>query len=37
LFSITWLLYHDSASCHAALSVREFLAKHSIPVVSHPP
>jgi histone-lysine N-methyltransferase SETMAR len=23
--------------CHAALSVREFLSKHSIPVVPHPP
>jgi hypothetical protein len=33
----SWLLHHDSAPCHAALSVREFLAKRSIPVVSHPP
>jgi hypothetical protein len=33
----TWLLHHDNAPCHAALSVREFLAKHSIPVVSHLP
>jgi transposase len=33
----TWLLHHDNAPCHAALSVREFLAKHSIPVVPHPP
>jgi hypothetical protein len=33
----TWLLHHDIASCHAALSVREFLAKHSIPVVPHSP
>jgi hypothetical protein len=33
----TWLLHHDSVPCHAALSVREFLAKHSIPVVPHPP
>jgi hypothetical protein len=32
-----WLLHHDNAPCHAALSVREFLAKHSIPVVPHPP
>jgi histone-lysine N-methyltransferase SETMAR len=36
-FSGSWLLHHDNAPCHAALSVREFLAKHSIPVVSHPP
>jgi hypothetical protein len=35
--SCTWLLHHDNAPCHAALSVREFLAKHSIPVVPHPP
>jgi hypothetical protein len=32
----TWLLHHDNAPCLAALSVREFLAKHSIPVVPHP-
>jgi histone-lysine N-methyltransferase SETMAR len=31
----TWLLYHDNAPC--ALSVREFLAKHSIPMVPQPP
>jgi hypothetical protein len=33
----TSLLHHDNAPCHAALSVRKFLAKHSIPVVPHPP
>jgi hypothetical protein len=33
----TWLLHHDNVPCHAALSVREFLAKHSIPMVPHPP
>jgi hypothetical protein len=32
----TWLLHHDIAPCHAGLSVREFLAKHSIPMVPHP-
>jgi hypothetical protein len=32
----TWRLHHDNAPCHAALSVRELLAKHSIPVVPHP-
>jgi histone-lysine N-methyltransferase SETMAR len=37
LSSSTWLLHHDNAPCHAALNVREFLAKHSIPVVPHPP
>jgi transposase len=30
-------LHHDNAPCHAALNVREFLAKHSILVVPHPP
>jgi hypothetical protein len=33
----TWFLHHDNAPCHAALSVKEFLAKHSIPVVPHQP
>jgi histone-lysine N-methyltransferase SETMAR len=33
----TWLLHHDNALCHAALSVRELLAKHSTSVVPHPP
>jgi transposase len=32
-----WILHHNNAPCHTALSVREFLAKHSIPVVPHPP
>jgi transposase len=31
------LLHHDNAPCHAALSVREFLAKYSILVVPYPP
>jgi hypothetical protein len=35
--SSTWLLHHDKAPCHTALSVRKFLAKHSIPVVPHLP
>jgi hypothetical protein len=33
----SWLPHHDNAPCHAALSLRDFLAKHSIPVVPHPP
>jgi hypothetical protein len=33
----SWLLHHDNAPCHTALSVREFLGKHSIPVVPHLP
>jgi transposase len=33
----TWLLNYDNAPCHAALRVREFLAKRSIHVVPHRP
>jgi hypothetical protein len=33
----TWLLHHNNVPCHAVLSVREFLAKHSIPMVPHLP
>jgi hypothetical protein len=29
-FSRTWLVHHDSATCQATLSVREFFAQHSI-------
>jgi histone-lysine N-methyltransferase SETMAR len=32
----TWLLHHDNAPCYAALSIMEFLAKHTITVVPHP-
>jgi hypothetical protein len=35
--SLAWLLHHNNAPCHAALSVREILAKYSIPMVPHPP
>jgi histone-lysine N-methyltransferase SETMAR len=31
----TWIL-HNNKPCHAALTVTEFLAKDSIPVVPHP-
>jgi hypothetical protein len=31
--SSTWLLHHVTVPCHATLSVGEFLAKHSIPLV----
>jgi transposase len=31
------VMHHDNAPCHAALSVREFLAKYRILVVLHPP
>ena len=29
--------YHDNAPAHSALRTREFLAKHSITVLPHPP
>jgi hypothetical protein len=33
----SWLLHHDSAPAHAALSIRQFLTKHSIPTIPQPP
>ncbi|XP_074170634.1 COX assembly mitochondrial protein 2 homolog isoform X1 [Rhinolophus sinicus] len=33
----SWLLYHDNAPAHTALSVREFLASKQITVLEHPP
>ena len=32
-----WMLHHDSAACHTALSVTEFLTSKGIPVVPQPP
>ena len=32
-----WFFHHDNASAHSALRTHEFLAKHSITVLSHPP
>ena len=32
-----WLLQHDNAPAHTALSIREFLVKKNIPVLPHPP
>jgi transposase len=32
-----WLLHHNNAPAHTALSIQEFLAKKKIPVVPHPP
>jgi len=32
-----WVLHHDNAPAHTALSVREFPAKKNIPVLPHPP
>jgi hypothetical protein len=33
----SWILHHDNAPAHNALSVKMFLAKHKIPVLEHPP
>jgi hypothetical protein len=32
-----WVLHHDKAPAHTALSIREFLAKKNIPTLPHPP
>lgn len=32
-----WFLHHDNAPAHSAIKTREFLAKHSITVLPHPP
>jgi len=31
-----WVLHHDNAPAHTALSIREFLVKKNIPVLPHP-
>ena len=35
--SSDWFFHHDNAPAHSALRTREFLAKHSITVLPHPP
>ena len=32
-----WMLHHNNASCHTAVSINEFLTEKSIPVVPQPP
>ena len=32
-----WVLHHDNAPAHTALSIREFLVKKNIPILPHPP
>jgi len=32
-----WVLQHDNAPAHIALSIREFLVKKNIPILPHPP
>ena len=34
--SNSWILHHDNAPAHTALSVREFLATKQITVLEHP-
>ena len=33
----SWILHHDNAPAHNALSVKRYLAKNNIPVTEHPP
>jgi transposase len=33
----SWVLHHDNAPAHNALSVKRYLAKNNIPVMEHPP
>jgi len=32
-----WILHHDNAPAHNALSLKRYLAKNNIPVMEHPP
>ena len=33
----TWMVHHDNVPCHTAVSINEFLAEKSIPMVPQPP
>ena len=33
----TWMLHHDNAPCHTAVSINEFLAEKCMPVFPQPP
>jgi hypothetical protein len=33
----TWLLHHDNASSHISVFTQQFLAKHKMTVIPHPP
>jgi histone-lysine N-methyltransferase SETMAR len=37
LWPDAWILHHDNAPAHDALTVHEFLAKKSILILDHPP
>ena len=32
-----WMLHHDNAPCHTAISINQFLTEKGIPVVPQPP
>jgi hypothetical protein len=32
-----WFLLHDNGRPHTAVSIKQFLAKHGIPELNHPP
>jgi hypothetical protein len=34
--NVSWILHHDNAASHNAVSVKIFPAKHKIPVLEHP-
>jgi transposase len=33
----TWLLHHDNAPSHTSVVTQQFLAKHKMAVIPHPP
>ena len=33
----SWILHHDNAPTHSSFVVRQYLAKHNIPTLQHPP
>ena len=35
--AVKWMLHHDNAPCHTALSVTEFFTSKGIPVILQPP
>jgi hypothetical protein len=37
IWPIDWILHHDNATAHKALSVKQFLAQKSITEMEHPP
>ena len=33
----SWFLHHDNASAHRSVLVKDFLAKHNVATLEHPP